>query len=60
MNDQEGTETWGRTEARIFRRDPIPSLRRMIHRDPLPSAGLEIVVVLGERHWALRLSRRFR
>jgi hypothetical protein len=37
-----------RKEHRIFRPDPIPSLRYMIRRHPLSFAALDIVVVVGE------------
>ena len=35
-------------DKRIFRPDPIPSLRYMIRRDPLSFATFDTIVGLGE------------
>jgi hypothetical protein len=35
-------------EHRIFRPDPIPSLRDVIRRDPLSFAHLDLIAVLAE------------
>jgi len=35
-------------DKRIFRPDPIPSLRYMIRRDPLSFAPLDFIAVLGK------------